>query len=112
MGIQSHYYQYFDADTRLDVPAEGMGGWKQAELTFDRNRLALVVMHAWDVGGPKAYPGVYRANEYLGRADRIVREVFPGLLRAARETGTRLIHVVGGRDYYSHLPGYRRTLEL
>ena len=49
MKISAHYYQYFDADYNLDVPAEGMGGWKQAELTFDRDNTALVVMHAWDV---------------------------------------------------------------
>jgi hypothetical protein len=112
MRIPAHYYQYFDADYDLDVPAEGMGGWKQAELTFDRDRTALVVMHAWDVGSRAEYPGIYRAVEYLSRDQAIVRDVFPPLLRAVRETGTKLIHVVGGRDYYSHLPGYRRAAAL
>lgn len=112
MRIPAHYYQYFDADYDRDVPAEGMGGWKQAELTFDRDRLALVVMHAWDVGPMAEYPGIYRSCEYLARDHVIVREVFPPLLQAARETGTKLIHVVGGRDYYSHLPGYRRAAAL
>jgi len=112
MKIKARYYQYFDADFERDVPAEGMAGWKEAELTFDRRRLALVVMHAWDVGSRDQFPGVYRTNEYLLRGDVIVRDVFPDLLKAVRETGTTLIHVVGGRDYYSHLPGYRKAAAL
>jgi len=112
MKIHAHYYQYFDADYDLDVPAEGMGGWKQAELTLDRDHTALVVMHAWDVGSREEYPGIYRSVEYLARDHQIVSEVFPPLLQAVRETGTKLIHVVGGRDYYSHLPGYQRAAAL
>ncbi len=30
MKIRTHYYQQFDADPDLDVPAEGFAGWRGA----------------------------------------------------------------------------------
>ena len=113
MPIRAHYYQQFDADFSLDVPAEGYGGWKRAELTFAREHTALVVMHAWDCGTREQFPGWHRCVEYIPRADRIAREVFPPILRAARESGFRVYHVVSaGSGGYAELPGHRRAKSL
>lgn len=112
MKVRVHYYQHFDADFARDVPEEGFGGWKNAELDFSGDHTALVVMHAWDAGTQEAFPGWYRAVPYLPRAARICREVFPPLLQAARAARFPVFHVVGGGDYYKNLPGYRRTAEL
>jgi hypothetical protein len=110
--LNAHYYQQFDADLALDVPGEGYGGWKQAELTFDRDRTALVVMHAWDCGTPEQFPGWYRCVEYIPRANHIAKTVFPPLLKATRESGFRLYHVVGGGDVYKTMPGFKRAKAL
>ena len=112
MKLNSHYYQQFDADLSLDVPGEGYGGWKQAELTYNRDRMALVVMHAWDSGTPEEVPGLYRAEEYLPRAMQIGKTVFPPLLKAARETGLRVYHVVSGGEKYKAMPGFKRAQSL
>jgi len=110
--LTAHYYSQFDADYSRDVPAEGYGGWRTAELELSRSHTALVVMHAWDTGSPDLYPGWWRAVEYMPRAQAILRDVFPPLLRAVRETGFRLYHVVGGGNYYKHLPGHLQTAAL
>lgn len=112
MKINVQYYRQFDADPGLEVPGEGYGGWDQAEIEVSRERTALVVMHAWETGARTDYPGWYRAVEYIPRAQRILSEVFPNLLAAVRNDGFRVFHVVGGGDYYRHLPGFRQTLEL
>src|SRR4051812_690723 len=70
MPIRAYYYQQFDADSSLDVPAEAYGGWKEADLTFAREHTALVVMHAWDCGTRQQYPGWHRCVEYIPRAER------------------------------------------
>ncbi len=111
-SLRASYYQQFDADLSLPVPATAYGGWAQAEVELSLEHTALVVMHAWDAGTADAYPGWYRCVEYIPRAQRIAREVFPGLLAAVRRSPLQLFHVVGGRDYYSHLPGYRRAVDL
>jgi hypothetical protein len=110
--LPASYYQQFDADYELDVPAEGYGGWKKAEIVISPDHTALVVMHAWDCGTRRDYPGWYRAVEYLPRSAEISRSVFPGLLSAVRRSDMHLFHVVGGGEYYRDLPGYRRTMEL
>lgn len=110
--IRSHYYQQFDADFTRDVPAEGYGGWKQAPLEFDRDRCALVVMHAWDTGTREQYPGWHRAVEYIPRADRIAGVVLPPILDACRKTGFRVYHVVGGGDAHKPFPGFKRAVSL
>ena len=108
-----NYYQKFDTDYSLDVPAEGCGGWKRAEIELDLSHTAVVVMHAWDCGTPEQYPGLYRAIEYIPRANDIVRKVFPPLLGAVRRSGMRLYHVVGGNDqYYKQYPGFQRASRL
>ncbi|MCC7192477.1 MAG: hypothetical protein IT444_06800 [Phycisphaeraceae bacterium] len=112
LRIRAGYYQQFDADLTLDVSGEGYGGWKEAELTFDRRRTAMVVMHAWDCGTPEQFPGWYRCVEYIPRATKIARTVFPPLLRAVRESGMTLYHVVGGGNTYQNLPGYQRATSL
>lgn len=110
--VPAYYYQQFDADYQQEVPAEGYGGWKRAEITLDLNRIAVVVMHAWNPRTPEQFPGWYRAVEYLPRSAQICREVFPPLLAGIRAAGVKLFHVVGGGRYYQHLPGYQRTLEI
>lgn len=110
--LPAHYYQQFDADFGLDVPGEGYGGWKHEPIDLSWDHTAVVVMHAWDCGTRREYPGWFRAVEYIPRADAICREVFPPLLGAVRRQGFRLFHVVGGGDYYKSQPGYRRAVEL
>jgi len=110
--VPANYYQQFDADYSLDVPAEGYGGWKQTELTLQSDHTAVVVMHAWDAGTREDFPGWYRAVEYIPRANEILRTVFPPLLSAVRGSSLRLYHVVGGGDYYKNYPGYHRAVEL
>jgi hypothetical protein len=112
--LRTHYYQQFDADFGRDVPAEGYGGWKRAELELSLEHTALVVMHAWDCGTRAEYPGWHRMVEYIPRADAICRDVFPGLLGAVRAAGMTLFHVVspGSSHYYQTYPGYQRALAL
>jgi nicotinamidase-related amidase len=112
MRLPAQIYRQFDADPRRAVPGEGYGGWHTVEVELAPAHTALVVMHAWDCGAPGDYPGWRRAVEYVPRAERILAEVFPPLLAAVRAAGLPVFHVVGGRDYYSHLPGYRCTATL
>jgi len=110
--VMANYYQQFDADYSLEVPAEGYGGWRKAEIEIAPEHTAVVVMHAWDCGTREQYPGWYRAVEYIPRARQISRTVFPRLLSAVRASRLRLFHVVGGGDYYKDCPGYRRAVKL
>lgn len=110
--LRTHYYQQFDADYTREVPAEGYGGWQVAELPLSGEHSALVVMHAWDCGTYEEFPGWWRAVEYIPRSIAICRTVFPPVLSAARETGFRVFHVVGGGTYYQSLPGYQRAVAL
>ncbi|MBM3873541.1 MAG: isochorismatase family protein [Verrucomicrobia bacterium] len=113
LRLPTRLYQQFDADISRPVPAESYGGWTVGEVDLSLDHTAVVVMHAWDCGRPEEYPGWRRAVEYHGRAERILRDVFPPLLRGVRHSGLPLFHVVGGgRDYYSHLPGHRRARTL
>lgn len=112
MKLRTHYYQQFDADYSRDVPAEGYGGWKRAEVELSRKHTALVVMHAWEAGTMEQWPGWRRAVEYHPRALKILAEIFPRLLATARDASLPVFHVVGGKDYYSHLPGYQRAVGL
>jgi hypothetical protein len=105
--LPASYYQQFDADFERDVPGEGYGGWKKSEIEISREHTAVVVMHAWDMGTREQFPGWHRAVEYIPRADKICRTVFPRLLKAVRDSKFRLFHVVGGGDYYDDLPGYK-----
>ena len=110
--LRAEYYQQFDADLSRDVPGEGYGGWRSAELPIDLARTAVVVMHAWETGTPSAYPGWYRAVEYIPRAQAILDTVMPRLLATVRDQGLHLFHVVGGGNYYQKCPGYRRAVSL
>lgn len=111
--LRARLYRQFDADATRAVPAEAFAGWHDVEVELAPDHTALVVMHAWDCGAPHEYPGWRRAVEYHARAERILAEVFPPLLRAVRRSPLPVLHVVGGdRDYFSHLPGYRHALEL
>ena len=110
--VPAQYYQQFDADYSLEVPAEGYGGWKKADIEIALDHTAVVVMHAWDCGTFEQYPGWYRAVEYIPRANEISRTVFPKLLSAMRASDMALFHVVGGGAYYKDYPGYKRAVEL
>ncbi|MCC6143546.1 MAG: isochorismatase family protein [Candidatus Hydrogenedentes bacterium] len=111
--IPASYYQHFDADYSLPVPEQGFGGWKKEALPFSRKHTALVVMHAWDAGQAyEDFPGWWRAVPYIPRANAILREVFPPLLKAVRASDWPVFHVVGGGDYYSDLPGHQRAKSL
>ncbi|MFW6598286.1 hypothetical protein ACQBAU_07010 [Propionibacteriaceae bacterium Y2011] len=105
LQVSTGYYQQFDADLSAEVPGEGYGGWQTAELPLSLDHTAVVVMHAWDCGSPEDHPGWFRAVEYLPRSYEIARTVLPPLLAAARGAGLPVVHVVAGRDYWSHLPG-------
>ena len=94
------------------MPAEGYGGWQSEDIDLAREHTALVVMHAWDTGERDDFPGWHRAVEYMPRANRIAREVFPPLLTAVRASELPVFHVVGGGRYYDQYPGYRRALAL
>jgi hypothetical protein len=110
--VPASYYQQFDADPQREIPAEGYGGWKKAALELDLRHTAVVVMHAWDCGASADFPGWHRCVEYIPRADAICRTVFPELLGGVRAAKVPLFHVVGGGQYYQHLPGYQRAAKL
>ena len=110
--LSASYYQQFDADYDLDVPGEGYGGWRKADVEIDLDHTAVVVMHAWETGTREMYPGWHRAVEYMPRAQAILETVFPPLLAAVRANGVTLFHVVGGGDYYRDYPGYLRAVQL
>ncbi len=112
MKVLAHYYQQFDADYSLDVPAEGFGGWKSAEVELSDANTAVVLMHAWDVGPQSDCPGLWRHVEYVPRANRILKEVFPPLVAGVRKGGMPLIHVVGYGDYFQHMAGYKKAVEI
>jgi len=113
LRIRTNYYQHFDADYQLDVPEEGFGGWKTADLEFSREHTAVVVMHAWAAGQKyEDFPGWWRCVPYIPRSNAILREVFPDLLAKVRGSGLTLFHVVGGGDYYKKLPGYQHAAQL
>lgn len=113
MRLPAQLYRQFDADPALAVPGEGYGGWHTVDVELAPAHTALVVMHAWDCGQPHEFPGWRRAVEYAPRADRILADVFPPLLAAVRASSLPVLHVVGGgKDYYSHLPGYQRARRL
>ncbi|MDH7601640.1 MAG: hypothetical protein QHI38_05780 [Armatimonadota bacterium] len=112
MLVRAHYYQQFDADPTLEVPAESYGGWKTAEIEIAPEHTAVVVMHAWDFGKPDEFPGWRRCVEYIPRAEAICREVFPRLLAAVRESGLKLFHVVSPGGYYKSYPGYEFAKNL
>lgn len=112
LSLTANYYQQFDADYTLAVPAEGYTGWQHAPIQIDLAHTALVIMHAWAHGEQARYPGWYRAVEYIPRSRHILNTIFPPLLRSARDAHMTIFHVVGGGDYYSHLPGYQRAVAL
>lgn len=112
LTLRTRYYQQFDADASSDVPAEGYGGWKSAELPLEPEHTALAVMHAWDCGTREDYPGWYRAVEYIPRAQAICRDAFPPLLEAVRQSPLQVFHVVSSGKYCQGLPGYQRAKQL
>ncbi|HUG12798.1 MAG TPA: hypothetical protein VMM36_17410 [Opitutaceae bacterium] len=113
MRLPAQVYRQFDADPAREVPGEAYGGWNTIDVDLAPAHTALVVMHAWDCGAPHEFPGWRRAVEYYPRASRILADVFPPLLAAVRASPLPVFHVVGGgKDYYTHLPGYKRAVQL
>lgn len=110
--IPASYYQQYDANYGLDVPAQGFYGWQKSEIGLDLDHTALVVMHAWDCGSPEKFPGWFRHVEYLPRAQKILKEKFPRLLSTVRNTSMKVFHVVGGGKYYQNFPGYQKAKQL
>jgi hypothetical protein len=112
MRVPAHYYQQFDADFSLEHPVEGYEGWKTAELDLDPAHTAVVVMHAWDLGGITQFPGQFRCCYEVMATYQVCRDVFPGLLTAVRRSPFRLFHVVAGESYAGGYPGYQRAKAL
>ena len=119
LTLPAHYYRQHDADLAADIPGRGFAGWTTRLLEVPLERSALVSMHAWNPGldpripaGPDSpYGGWFRVVEYLPRAMKITREVFPPLLAAAREAGLAVIHVGSSESYTSRFPEYQRIKE-
>lgn len=112
LTLRTRYYQQFDADYSLDVPAEGYAGWKTGKVDIDPKHTAVVLMHAWDCGTLEQYPGWWRACACIPHTYQICGEVLPKLLAAVRASELKLFHVVGWGKYYEQYPGYRRTVAL
>jgi hypothetical protein len=75
-ALKGHYCQQFDADFARDVPAEGNGGWKQAEVEIARRHTALVIMHAWDTGTRERFAGWHRAVKICRAPRRLPKRFF------------------------------------
>ena len=104
-------YTQHDADHSLPYPGEGYTGWNKVTIPIDPAHTAIVVMHAWDVGGSiEEFPGIYRMCEEIPRGDKIIAERFPGFLEKVRASGFTLFHI-GSHSEKSieDLPGYQRT---
>ena len=112
VNIPSQYYQQYSTDMSLEVPAEGITGWKTADLDVDLDHTALAVMHAWDLGTYDEHPGLWRSAEYYHRAVAICRDILAPLLAAVRKTPMTVCHIVGGNDYWSDTPGYQAAVAL
>lgn len=112
MNLKAEYYQQFDADYSLEVPAEGFGGWKTAQVEINPAKTAVVVMHALDCGPMEDFPGWYRCCDEIPRTAFVLKTVFPKLLAAVRASELSLFHIVGGASYCKDYPGYQRVLEL
>ncbi|MBN1623383.1 MAG: hypothetical protein JW903_03355 [Clostridia bacterium] len=110
--IKTWYYQQFDANYSLEVPAEGYGGWKQALLPLELEKTAIVAMHAWDCGRQTDYPGWYRAVEYIERANEISEKIFPLLLEKVREKHINVIHVADDSGYADMFEGSSKARML
>ncbi len=105
--VKANYYQQFDADYTREVPGEGYGGWKQAEIEISAAHTAVVAMHAWEILPYAEAAGEWRSVEYVPRSIEIIRAVFPPLFAAVRRSPVKLFHVVGGPDYYSRYSGHQ-----
>jgi nicotinamidase-related amidase len=118
--LPAHYYRQHDADVGADIPGRGFAGWTTRLLEVPLEKTALVSMHAWNPGldpripaGPDSpYVGWFRVVEYLPRAMKITREVFPPLLVAARGAGLTVIHVGSDESYVGRYPEYQRAKAL
>lgn len=120
LTLPAHYYRQHDAAVGAEVPGRGFAGWTTRLLDVPLEKTALVSMHAWNPGldpripaGPDSpYLGWFRVVEYLPRAIRITREVFPPLLAAARIAGLTVIHVGSSESYTARFPAYLEAKAL
>jgi nicotinamidase-related amidase len=120
LTLPAHYYRQHDADVTADIPGRGFAGWTTRLLEVPLERSALVSMHVWNPGldpripaGPDSpYRGWFQVVEYLPRAMKITRELFPPLLAAARAAGLTVIHVGSDECYTAGYPGYQQAKTL
>lgn len=113
LKVPAWLYQQFGADYSLDVPHEAYGGWQNVPTALPLERTALISMHLWQFPPREEIPGLYSGHPYIPDANRMVAEVYPPLLAAARAATMPIIHVVmGGHGYFLDLPGYKQTLAV
>ncbi len=110
--IPAKIYRGYDADLTKAYPADGYLGWEKREFKIDPEKTAVLVMHAWNCGTPEEYPGVFRSNEYVTRSYEICKNKFPAFLDTVRKSPLKLIHIVGGGDYYISYPGYKNVQKI
>jgi len=110
LPVRVKYYEHFGADFSLDVPAEGYGGWKTANVPFDPGATAVIVNHAWDIPSLQTAPGWYSAVEGMERIKQVGKGPLSRLVQAIRRSSVPLIHVAYPGTYYQHLPGYQQTI--
>lgn len=120
LKVAAQYYKQHDADLEKDIPGRGYDGWTTRMLDVPLERTALVSMHAWNpglvdeipagVGSP--YAGWFRFVEYLSRAVPITQNVFPPVLKAAREASMTVIHVGSTEAYTGEYEGYQAAKDL
>ncbi|MFT5368667.1 MAG: nicotinamidase-related amidase [Candidatus Latescibacterota bacterium] len=114
LQLPAHYYKQYDADLTQDIPGRGYDGWTTRMLDVPLERTALVSMHAWNpglvdeipAGVDSPYAGWFRFVEYLSRAVPITQNVFPPVLKAARESQMTVIHVGSSEGYMDKFEGY------
>jgi hypothetical protein len=109
-SLPTGFYENYSPELSTRMSSRTHKGWKQKSLPLSLKHTAVVVMHAWDCGTPEQYPGWYRvAGEWIQKATRIQKKVFPELLSAVRASPLPLFHVVGCGKYYDSFPGYRQA---
>lgn len=110
--LKARWYRQYGTDLSLEHPSDGIGGWESAYLPLNADKTAFVVMHASGGASPEEEPEQFCRVEYLKRSYDIAHDVFPALLRAARDAGMRVYHVPFGSGYYEHMEGYKSTLSI
>lgn len=110
--VPAKTYVQRGADHTLEHPGLGFEGWKDIEIPVDPEHTAIIVMHAWDSETPETQPISWDMVEYIERANKIMKERFPGFMEKVRASGIRVIHVGAGFEKgFEDLPGYQRVVK-